>query len=256
MSAPVTVVIPTLDEATQIGACVRSVAWAGEIIVADAQSQDGTAERARQAGATVLTGTWPTIAAQRNAAIAEAGQPWVLALDADERIGPELAAEIAAVVARPRHDAYALRRRNFYLGREVRRAGWGADWVFRLFRRERRFVERRVHEALERVADAGRLTHPLSHHPYRDFAHHLRKVDRYARWAAADLADAGRPARVVDLLFRPPARFLRMYALQLGMLEGWRGALLCGVAAWGVFLKYALLWELHRNEPEDFSPDR
>jgi hypothetical protein len=119
--------------------------------------------------------------------------------------------------------------------------------VYRLFRRERRFVERRVHEALEPVADAGRLAHPLDHAPYRDLAHHLGKVERYARWAAQDLAERGRRARLADLLLRPPARFLRMYVLQLGLLDGWRGAVLSGCAAWGVFLKYAGLWETGRG---------
>ena len=247
MPAPVTVVIPTLNEAAQIGECVRHLDWAGEVIVADAGSLDGTVDLARGAGATALTGAWPTIAAQRNAAIAAARHAWVFALDADERVGPALAAEIAQVVANPRHEAYAVRRRNVYLGREIRRAGWGVDWVYRLFRRERRFVERRVHEALEPVPDAGRLMNQLEHVPYRDLTHHLSKVERYAVWAARDLADEGRRPRLTDLLLRPPARFLRMYVLQLGVLEGWRGAMLCGCGAWGVFLKYARLWELERG---------
>jgi glycosyltransferase involved in cell wall biosynthesis len=247
MPAPVTVVIPTLNEAAQIGECVRHLDWADEVIVADAGSLDGTVDLARRAGATALTGSWPTIAAQRNAAIAAARHAWVFALDADERVGPALAAEIAAVVASPRHEASAVRRRNVYLGREIRRAGWGADWVYRLFRRERRFLERRVHEALEPVPDTGRLTHHLEHAPYRDLMHHLSKVERYAGWAARDLADQGRRPRLADLLLRPPARFLRMYVLQFGVLEGWRGAVLCGCAAWGVFLKYARLWEIERG---------
>lgn len=247
MATPVTVVIPTLDEAAHIAECVRHVAWADEVIVADGGSRDETIECARAAGATVLTGVWSTIAAQRNAAIAAARHPWVLALDADERVGTQLATEIGRVVASPRHDAYAVRRRNIYLGREVRWAGWGADWVFRLFRRERRFVERRVHEALEPVADRGRLTQPLDHTPYRDLTHHLSKVDRYASWAALDLVDQGRRPRVADVLLRPPLRFVRMYGVQLGVLDGWRGVLVCGVAAWSVFLKYARLWELARQ---------
>ena len=248
---PVSIVIPTRNEALQIGECVRGLAWAEEVIVVDGGSADGTAESARAAGARVLNGAragtgGQTIAAQRNAGIAAAAHEWVFALDADERIGPELAAELAATVAAPAHEAYAVRRRNVFFGRTITRAGWGEDWVVRLFRRERRFVERRVHEGLEPVADVGRLGAPLEHVPYRDLSHYLQKLDRYATWAAEDLAARGRRPRLSDLLFRPPARFARMYLLQLGVLDGWRGAVLCGLAAVSVFLKYARLWERSR----------
>lgn len=244
MAAPVTVVIPTLNEAAQAPECVGHLGWADEVLVADGGSTDGTPALALAAGARVLSGTWASIAAQRNAGIAEARNEWVFALDADERIGPDLADEITRVIAAPAHQAYAVRRRNVYLGREIRRAGWGSDWVTRLFRRDRRFVERRVHEALEPVADAGRLRTRLDHVPYRSLAHHLAKLDRYAEWAARDLADRGRRPRLSDLVLRPPARFVRMYVFQLGLLEGWHGVVLCGLAAVSVFLKYARLWEL------------
>jgi len=248
---PVSIVIPTRNEALQIGECVRGLAWAGEVIVVDGASSDGTAESARFAGARVLNGAkggtgGQTIAAQRNAGIAAAAHEWVFALDADERIGPELAAELAATVRAPAHEAYAVRRRNVFLGKTISRAGWGADWVVRLFRRDRRYVERRVHEGLEPVADVGRLGAPLEHVPYRDLSHYVQKLDRYATWAADELAASGRRPRLGDLLFRPPARFLRMYVWQLGVLEGWRGAVLCGLAAVSVFLKYARLWERSR----------
>jgi glycosyltransferase involved in cell wall biosynthesis len=244
---PVTVVVPTLNEASQIADVVQSLTWAGEIIVADGGSQDGTPELARAAGARVLAGRWETIAAQRNAAIGAAAHEWVFALDADERVDPELAGAIAAVVAAPRHGAYCVRRRNVYLGRVMRYAGWGNDLVVRLFRRDQRFVERRVHEALQRQPDVGRLPGTLEHVPYRGISHHIEKVDRYATWAAQDLAAQGRRARLADLLLRPPLRFVRMYGLQLGVLEGWHGALLCGLAAVSVFLKYARLWDLRRE---------
>jgi len=242
--SPLTVVIPTLNEAAQIGDCVRHLSWVGEVIVADGRSNDGTGDTARAAGAKVIATDAPTIAAQRNAAIAQAAHDWVFALDADERIGPALAGELAAVVAAPRHEAYSVRRRNFYLGREMRHAGWGNNWTVRLFRRNRRFIERRVHEGLEPVSDVGRLAAPMEHRPYRDLAHHWRKLTLYAAWGAEDLAENGRRARLGDLLLRPPFTFFRAYVLQRGFLEGWRGAVLSGLAAVSVFLKYARLWEL------------
>ena len=248
MPAPLTVVIPTRNEAGQIGACVRHPAGADAVLVPDGGSTDGTADEARAAGATVLAVPDVTIAAQRNAAIGRARNQWVLALDADERVGPDLARELERLLdGTGGHAAYAVRRNNVYLGRRMRHAGWGDSWAVRVFQRDRRFVEKRVHEGLEPVADVGRLTHPLEHTPYRDLAHHVRKLVLYAEWGALDMRDAGRRARVRDLVLRPPWQFFRTYVLQLGVLEGWRGLVLCGLAGVNVFLKYARLWDLQRS---------
>jgi glycosyltransferase involved in cell wall biosynthesis len=247
MPTPLSIIIPTLDESAQIGECIGHLGWAGEVIVSDGGSRDGTVADARRAGARVIESRAATIAGQRNEAIAAAKHDWVYALDADERIGPELARELTEVIAAPRHQAYAVRRRNVYLGRTMRYAGWGSDWAVRLFRRDRRFIERRVHEGLEPVADVGRLAAPVEHVPYRDLEEHLEKLTRYAAWGARDLWDRGRRARPTDLLVRPPFTFFRTYILQLGMLEGWHGVVLCGLAAVSVFMKYARLWELQRR---------
>jgi glycosyltransferase involved in cell wall biosynthesis len=249
MPAPVTVVIPTLNEAAQIEEAVRHLGWASEVLVADGGSTDGTQALAREAGARVLDVPGLTIAGQRNAAIATARTDWVFALDADERITPALAAELERTAQRPAHEAYAVGRHNYYLGRLMRCGGWGDNWAVRFFRKDRRFIERRVHEGLESVADTGRLVEPLEHTPYRDLSHHLKKIDLYATWAAQDLRDRGRRARITDILVRPPFTFWRTYFLQLGILEGWHGAVLCGLASVSVFLKYTRLWELdHRSD--------
>jgi len=245
--APLTAVIPTLNEANQIADCVRTVTWADEVIVADGGSSDETPRAAAAAGAKVLQGSWSTIAAQRNAAIAAARNQWVLAVDADERVGADLAEEIGATVRAPAHRAYAVRRANQYAGRMIRYGGWGDDWVVRLFQRDRRYVERRVHEHLERGTDVGRLRAPLVHTPYRDLSHYLEKLDRYATWGAAEMAERGRRAHLTDIVLRPPVRFFSMYVLRLGLLDGWRGAVLSGLAAMSVFLKYVRLWELQHK---------
>ena len=164
MPVPVSIVIPTRNEEAQIAECVRDLAWADEVLVADSGSGDATVALAREAGAIVLENAGATIAAQRNAAIERARNSWVFALDADERFTEALRNEVAVTVAAPRHDAYRVRRRNFYLGRELTRGHWGRDWVTRLFPRERRFVNRRVHEHLEPLPDVGWLSAPLA--PY------------------------------------------------------------------------------------------
>ena len=245
---PLTVVIPTLDEGAQIVECVRHLAWADEVIVADAGSTDDTLAAARQAGATVLERTGPTIAAQRNAAIGKARNEWILALDADERVSDALRDELATVLRAPAHQVYQVRRQNFYLGRELTRGRWGKDWVTRLFTRERRFVERRVHEGLEPVADTGRLEGTLRHVPYRDLAHQVEKMNRYARWGAEDMFDRGERASLLDLGIHPVGRFLRAYLLQGGVRDGRFGFVSSALGGYTAFLKYAHLWALERRE--------
>ena len=243
-TVPLSVVIPTLDEAPRLAACMASVAWAAEVIVADAGSTDATVAVARAAGANVIEGAGPTIAAQRNLAIARANHPWVLALDADEQATPELAAELAVVVSAPAHAAYRVRRRSFYLGRELTRGHWGNDWVVRLFPRERRYVEQRVHEALEPVADVGTLRGTLLHEPYRDLSHHLDKMIRYSAWGAQDLYERGRRATFWDLAGRPAWRFIRTWIFEGSILDGRLGIISAGLSACAAFFKYAHLWEL------------
>ena len=185
----VSVVIPTLNEAAQIREAVSELSWANEVIVVDGGSTDDTARLAEDAGARVIVVTESTIAAQRNAGIAEARNRWVLALDADERVTTQLRTEISQVVTgrNPTHAAYRLKFRNHYLGRELQHGPWGRDWHVRLFTNERRYVCDRVHEHLERIDDVGTLTGPIVHRPYRDITHHVTKIVKYARWGAEDL---------------------------------------------------------------------
>jgi glycosyltransferase involved in cell wall biosynthesis len=244
---PVTVVIPTWNEADQIAECISGAAWADEIIVADADSTDDTVSLARGLGARVLEATGPTIAAQRNAAIAQARNEWILAVDADERVTDSLREELTRVVHAPQHNAYRVRRRNFYLGRELTRGRWGKDWVTRFFTRDRRYIERRVHERLAPGPEPGRLTAYLDHVPYRDLAHQLEKMNRYALWGALDLHEQGKHATVWDLSVRPLGRFLRAYILQGSCLDGRFGFVTSVLGGYTSFLKYAHLWALERR---------
>lgn len=246
---PITIVIPTLDEAAHIGACIASVQWAAEVIVADGGSVDATVALARAAGATVLERCGPTVGAQRNLAIARAAHPWILTLDADEQVTPELATELAAVVAAPTHGAYQIRRRNFYLGRELTRGRWGHDWIVRLFPRERRYLEQRAHEALEPVADVGTLRGTMRHEPYRDLSHHLFKLMRNSEWGAQDLFERGRRASMSDLLVRPAWRFVKTLIFEKSILDGRYGVINAGLSASAAFFKYAHLWELEQRHP-------
>jgi glycosyltransferase involved in cell wall biosynthesis len=236
--------MPALNEAARIHESILALAWADEVIVIDGGSSDGTAELARSSGAKVLQVTGTTIADQRNAGIAAARNRWVLALDVDEHVPETLRAEIESVLAAPKHEAYRVSLRNFYMGRELRHGIWVNDWHVRLFSSERRFVTRRVHEGLEPVSDVGTLRAQLEHTSYRDLAHHLEKITKYAKWGAQDLYDRGRRANFLDVTVVPVWRFFREYILYSGWRDGQRGLVLASLSACAALLKFAHLYAL------------
>lgn len=247
--SPVTVVIPTCNEERNLPACLESVRWADEILVVDSFSTDGTLEICRGYGARVLQHPYENSAAQKNWAIPQARHEWILVVDADERVTPELRSEVEAVVSgqdrgRP---GFWVRRRNFFLGREIRHCGWQRDRVLRLFRRDRgRYEDRRVHAEVD-LPDAGILRGTLIHKSYRTLGDYLVKADRYATWGARDLLDAGRGAGPASILGHSWFRFLKMYVLEGGFLDGPHGLVLSVLGSFTVFLKYAKLWELSRR---------
>jgi glycosyltransferase involved in cell wall biosynthesis len=240
---PVSVVIPTLNEAPRIAAAIESVSWADEVVVVDGGSSDGTALIARRLGARVLTLSGPTIGAQRNAGIAEARNDWILALDADEQATPQLRDAIASLCAGRTvpHRAFRVRSRNWHLGRELQHGPWGRDWKVRVFSRTERFSTARVHENLEALDDVGELDGELLHRPYRDLSHQVTKIARYAKWAAQDMRAKGRRGSVSAMLVRPFWRFVRDYVVFSGWRDGVAGFVVAVVSAFSVFLKYALL---------------
>ena len=218
--------------------------WAREIIVVEDGSTDATAEIARVAGARVITNPFKTIGLQRNAAIDAAHTDWVLVVDADERGSADLEAAVSQVIASPSFDAYKVPRRNFFLGKEVRHGGWESDKPVRLFRRSIRYNESRVHEHVDVNGATGELSSHLTHEPYPVLDSWFEKLGRYSRWWAEDRYDRGKRVSVWSIVVRPPLRFLTMYLLRGGFMDGARGALLAAMASTSVMAKYAQLWEM------------
>ena len=244
-SVAVTVVIAARDEGAQIAECIASVSWAAEVLVVENDSTDDTVPRARAAGAVVFSHAFRTIAGQRNAAIERATQPWILVVDADERGTPALGSAVARVVeARDGREAWRVRRRNFFLGREVRHGGWERDRPVRLFRRALRYEERAVHEHVITPGAPGELAEPLLHTPYADLDEYFEKLRRYSRWWAEQHHARGRRASLSDLLLRPPLRLFSMLVLRGGWRDGAVGVVVAVLAAMSVAAKYAQLWAL------------
>ena len=240
---PITVVIPTLNEAPRLAEAIESVQWADEVLVADGGSTDDTVAVAERSGARVIPAPGRTVGGQRNAAIEQARNAWILALDADERATDELRGSLADLCGAPRasHTAYRIRSRNWHLGRELRHGPWGNDWKIRVFTRDQRFNDARVHENLTDTAEVGTLSGTLLHYPYRDLPHQVTKIATYARWAAEDMRSRGRRASIFDLLGRPAWRFVRDYIVYSGWRDGSAGFIVAVVSAFSVFCKYASL---------------
>lgn len=239
---PVTVVIAAKDEAANIVGCIDSVRWADEIIVSESGSSDDTAALAREAGAIVMQDSAQTIGGQRNNAIARAKHPWILVVDADERGTLALRDAVRESVAQARHDAYRVRRRNIFLGREIRHGGWDRDSPVRLFRSTLRYNDNKVHEHVEVTVPPGTVNGALLHYPYVSIDHYFDKFNRYSQWWAEQQYARGKRVSALALLTRPPGRFFKMYVLQLGILDGAHGLVLSLLAAASVLAKYARLW--------------
>ncbi len=242
------VTIVAQDEEADIGDCVASVAWADEVIVVDGGSRDRTVEIAERGGARVIRQSWLGYAAQKNFALDHATHEWVFSLDADERVTSELRTEIATVLDRgPEYEGYEVPRRSYFLGQWMRHGGWYPDYNLRLFRRGKgRFRERAVHEGVDVEGRVGRLRAPIDHYTYRTLSEYVQRMDHYSTLAASELRREGVSAGPMDILVRPAATFLRMYVVQRGFLDGFRGVILAGCYASYTLFKYAKAWEAAR----------
>ena len=246
----VTVTVITRNEAANIDACLASVAWADERLVVDSGSTDDTAARAARGGARVIVRDWPGYGAQKNFAAGEAAHDWILSVDADERVTPELGAEIRArLTSEPAEAGFRLPRVTWHLGRWIRTTDWYPDFQLRLYdRRRARWKLRPVHESVQADGPVGRLTHDLQHYAYRDVSHHLETMRVYTTLAARQMYDEGRRAGLFDLVAHPPAAFLRNYVLRRGFADGKAGFVISALNAQYVFLKFAKLWALRWEE--------
>jgi glycosyltransferase involved in cell wall biosynthesis len=251
------VTVITRNEASQIADALQSVSWADEIIVVDSESTDATVPIARQFTDRVIVRPWPGYVAQKNYAAAQASHDWILSLDADERVTPELADEIRTTIASSSALAgYSIPRVSWYLGRWVRTTDWYPDYQLRLYdRRLAEWTGKYVHEAVTVRGGTGRLRHEFQHYPYTGLADHLETIDRYTTYAAQQMYESGRRAGAMRVAGHPPLAFLRNYLAKGGIRDGLPGLVISTMNAYYVFLKFAKLWELGRCNAQE-GPER
>jgi glycosyltransferase involved in cell wall biosynthesis len=246
----ISVVVITFNEEKRLGPALQSVREvADEIVVVDSYSTDDTLKLAKSFTDQVFRRRWTNYADQKNYADGKTAYPWILSLDADERLSPELREEILALKAdEPDAAAFSMPRLTSYLGRWIRHSGWYPDRKTRLFRKDRaRWEGPYVHEKLVVDGPVRRLKGNLHHFTYRDIRDHLARINNFSTLGAQQLYAAGRKCRWYHLAVWPSVRFFRSYILRAGFLDGWAGFVIAVLHGTAFFFRYAKLKEIWKK---------
>jgi glycosyltransferase involved in cell wall biosynthesis len=247
---PISLAIICLNEAANIERCIRSVPFAEEVVVVDSGSTDATVEIAKNCGARVHVESWRGFRDQKQFAADNCRHDWVLSLDADEALSPEVSREIERLLISRNFeqvDGYEMPRLTWNLGRWIRHGGWYPDHQLRLFNRHKARWEggKHVHERVkaERVI---RLKNPIHHWPFPDHSEQVATNNRYSSLGAEELHRKGKSFSLFRLVTKPISKFLETYIAKRGFLDGLPGFIISVGAAYSIFLKYAKLWEIER----------
>jgi glycosyltransferase involved in cell wall biosynthesis len=247
--APLSAVLITRNAAPVLEPCLDSLAFADEVVIVDSSSSDGTPELAARKGARVVQKEWLGFGRQKQFAVEQASHDWVLCLDADERVSPELARSIESALIAPVSPVYRMARRNRFLGRWLAHGEGYPDWSPRLFNRlNARWSEDLVHEKVLYAATPGTLKGDLMHDSFDSLATYLERQNRYTTLQARQAFERGQTAGTTHLLLSPVVRFIKFYVLRLGFLDGVPGLLHISIGCMNSYLKYAKLIELHKAE--------
>ncbi len=246
---PLTVAVIALNAASQIGELLESVRFADEVLVVDSGSTDATAQIAASHGARVVHKDWLGFGRQKQFAVSQARHDWVLCLDVDERVSPELAASIARALADTRYKAWRMPRRNRFLGAWLAHGEGYPDWTLRLFHRAHAsWSNDEVHEAVLTTAQVGRLSGDLLHDSAEDVATYMAKQYRYSTLHAEALYRQGVRAGYGRLFASPLARFIKFYFFKLGFLDGGPGFAHVVIGCNNTFHKYLKLIERQKAD--------
>ncbi len=244
----VSALVITWNEEKNIQRCLESLRFADEIVVVDSYSTDRTVEIAKCFTEKVFQREFTGFSDQRNAALQYAANDWVLIVDADEVVTPELASEIRQAVERCEYDGYRVPRLTVFIDRQMWHCGWYPAYSIRLARKDKIYLPHRlVHESILVKGNVGTLNAHLLHYSYRNLKDYARKMALYAATGAKQMKIDGKRFRIFDLLSRPSFAFFRMFFWRLGFLEGVHGLVLSILTAYSTALRYAMLWELERQ---------
>ncbi|MFZ2053628.1 MAG: glycosyltransferase family 2 protein [Candidatus Aminicenantales bacterium] len=246
----ISAVLITHNEERRLEGALKSLAGiASEIVVVDCRSTDETVKIARRYTDRVFERAWTNFADQKNFGNGQASYPWILSLDADERISPELCRELFELKKKePDVDAFSIPRKVYYLGRWIRHSGWYPDRKLRLFGKEKaRWEGEYVHEKLVVTGRAGKLNGCIHHFTYRNIHEHLARINTFSDLGAQKLYAQKKKARCYHLLLLPFFRFVRAYVWKFGFLDGFPGLVISVLTGYAVFVRYAKLREIWKK---------
>ena len=248
----ISVYMITRNNERTVEKALASVRWADEIVVVDSFSTDKTPEICRRVTDRVIQRPWPGFREQYQCAADLTTHPWILFIDADEEISPELAEEIQRVLngGGKGFDGFIIYRQTHYLGRWIRHGAWYPDYEIRLYRKEKGRWEGGLHAKVVVHGNVGSLKHEYLHHTYRDISDQIRTIDLYSRIEAEDMFKAGERFSLFNLLFRPPCRLIKEYLFRQGFRDGIPGLIIVIATMFYVFVKHAKLWELTHVKKE------
>jgi glycosyltransferase involved in cell wall biosynthesis len=245
---PISVVIATRNEENNIEDALKSVSDASEIIVVDSFSTDRTVEICKKYTDIIHQHEWQGFACQKQMAVDYAVGPWVLILDADERVTPALKTEIVNKLSKEGYNGFYIPRENYFIGKWIKHSGWWPDYTLRLFMKNKgRLEQREVHEKVVVEGNTGYLKNPLKHYTYRSVSDFAERMDRYSSLAAKEIEKNSGKAGIYSLTVKPTATFVKMYFLRRGFLDGIHGIMLAVLYSFYTFLKYAKTWEKQGN---------
>ena len=246
----ISICIICVNEEKNIRRCLESSTWADEIIVVDSMSQDRTVEMAREYTDKVYQRAWSGYSDQKNFALSKAKSDWILSIDADEEISQSLKDEITREIEKEdAKDGYRMPRLSFYQGRWIKHSGFYPDRQLRLFRRNRGYwVGKKVHEKVNVQGEIGLLKNELFHYPYKGIiSGQIRTVNNFTDLLAEDMYAEGKCYNLFPLFLRPPLKFVEVYFLKLGFLDGLAGFIIAVTSAYAMFVRYVKLRELYND---------
>ncbi len=247
MANLLSVTIITLNEEKNIERCLKSVLWADEILIVDSGSTDKTLEICKKYNCKIIQTEWLGFGPTKKLAVKFAAHDWILCIDADEQVTEELKQRIGQILANPQAVGYRIKRKSFYLGKMINHCGWDRDFPLELFNRQfGNFNDKLVHEFVVLSGEVKKIKQPLLHYTYPSIASHIKKMDKYSQLGAESAAQKGKSATISGAIIRGIIKFIKMYFLQLGFLDGKIGFVLCYNSAFGTYLKYLKLWEKNR----------
>lgn len=248
--ALLSVIVITKNEQDNIKDCLESAKWADEIIVVDSGSTDKTEEICRESTDNFYVKDWPGFGIQKQRALSLASHEWVLSIDADERITPQLKNEIIDKITQDSNvNGYLIPRLSNYLGKNIRHSGWYPDYTLRLVKRqESHFTEDIIHEKIVVKGGVEKLTNHFLHYPYKDISHHLQKIDAYSSLSADKMFNNGRCVSWSMVILKSIFGFVRSYIFKRGFLDGWPGLVVSISTGLSTYLKYLKLKELHLSK--------